>query len=139
MNKVLDTFEQIFQSNPDDVDIVVKILEKLCEKHKFNNDIMGTCMICITEAFNNAVKHGNKLNSSKNVHLKIVITESEIITTVVDQGEGFIEEQVADPLADENILNSSGRGVHIIKQMMDNVKIISSPSGTTIKLSKKYI
>ncbi len=87
------------------------------DKHNF--------LVSASEAVNNAVNHGNK-----NVILSLDCTDDEITLSVEDEGGGFNPEGLPDPLLPENLLKPSGRGIHIMKSLMDSVQFEFTPHGT---------
>jgi len=78
--------------------------------------------LCIDEAVRNAIVHGNK---SKR-HLKVTITYSihpdKVEIEVADEGGGFDHRNLPDPTTEDNIMKNSGRGVLIIRKLMDHVE-----------------
>lgn len=93
--------------------------------------------IAVTEAVTNAIAHGNKGEITKNVTITLEITRSFVSAEIRDEGNGFDPEMIRDPLNAENLLNDSGRGILIMRELMDEVKIEPSKSGTLISLKKK--
>jgi serine/threonine-protein kinase RsbW len=86
----------------------------------------------------NAVVHGNRYNARKKVHFEIRRSESELTIRIGDEGDGFERKEVADPLADENLLKFSGRGLLLIEAFMDEYKTEArSPRGTQVTLVKR--
>ena len=85
------------------------------------------------ESVINAIKHGNRHDTSKHVFVDIETSSqgqiSELQIRVRDEGEGFEPEAVKDPLAPENILKSSGRGIFLIRSFMDHVQLQRAPEG----------
>ena len=65
------------------------------------------------------------------------LSKPELVIRIEDQGEGFIPEEVADPLAPENILKSSGRGIFLIRNFMDETVLKKVPGGMEIRMVKK--
>ncbi len=92
-------------------------------------------MIAITEGINNAIYHGNKYNYSKKILFRIEASDNEIEVFIQDEGKGFNPEEVPDPREPENIIKNSGRGIFIIKALMNDVKFDFS-DGT--KLTFKF-
>lgn len=78
-------------------------------------------MIAVSEAVNNALNHGNKLDPAKKVFFDLIATAQKITITVRDEGEGFDPNEVADCTDPENLLKSSGRGVYLIRELMHDV------------------
>ena len=88
--------------------------------------------VAIRESVINAIKHGNRNDSSKHVFVEFETATTdvpELTIRVRDQGEGFDPETVADPLAPENLLKSSGRGIFLIRNFMDDVRLQRAPQG----------
>lgn len=98
--------------------------------------------VAVRESVVNAIKHGNQNDSSKRVIVDFSpvppTSAGELVIRIEDEGEGFEPEEVADPLAPENILKSSGRGIFLIRNFMDDVKHRKIPGGgMEIRMVKK--
>jgi serine/threonine-protein kinase RsbW len=89
--------------------------------------------VSIRECVINAIKHGNRNDASKRVFVEFATATlgswSELTIRVRDQGEGFDPEEIADPLAPENLLKGSGRGIFLIRSFMDDVELRRVPEG----------
>ena len=89
--------------------------------------------VAIRESVINAIKHGNRNDSSKKVFVEFETATpadaAELTIRVRDQGEGFDPESLANPLAPENLLKSSGRGIFLIRNFMDDVQLRRAPEG----------
>lgn len=92
--------------------------------------------ISVSELVNNAILHGNQSTDSKIVTVRIVHQDTSVTITVTDQGKGFNPDEIADPLADENLLQEVGRGLFIVRSLMDEVDVRPTPQGTTIAITK---
>lgn len=92
--------------------------------------------ISTTEAVVNAIIHGNKSILEKKVIITILKRESMVEITVTDQGQGFDPNDIDSPIDDDNLLKEVGRGLFIVKSLMDEVKIEPSSNGTKITLIK---
>jgi serine/threonine-protein kinase RsbW len=90
-------------------------------------------MLALSEAATNAIVHGNKLDKTKKVEIKLHFEPDRVIATVTDQGEGFDPDDSQDPLAEENLLKASGRGVFLIKELADEVEY--SDGGTKVRFT----
>lgn len=75
----------------------------------------------LDEALSNAIAHGNKGNENLKVHVRIYISSKRIKVQIEDQGEGFIPDYVDDPTDQENLYKGSGRGIYLMKELMDSV------------------
>jgi serine/threonine-protein kinase RsbW len=87
-----------------------------------SENIMFDIRLCLEEALINAIKYGNKQKKELSVRLVIEVDDKEVRLTVEDQGEGFDPAQLKDCTSDENLLNNCGRGVYLMKQLMDTVR-----------------
>lgn len=93
--------------------------------------------IAVTEVGNNAIIHGNKRDPDKQVHLDIAVRDGEVRVVIRDEGAGFNPEALSNPLDPENLLRESGRGVFIVRSLMDEVDFDFSKGGTEITLIKR--
>lgn len=93
--------------------------------------------MAVRECMVNAVVHGNRYNLNKKVHLTVTRTSVQLVIKIADEGEGFELEDLPDPLAEENLLRHSGRGIFIIRAFTDEFQVRRlSPSGTEVTLKK---
>jgi len=138
MQKWIFESENFFKSERNTILLIEPILSKLKSDLSIPDESFYNIMIAATEAVNNAVTHGNKLNPEKIVEFTVKANKQSIIVRVSDQGEGFNPENVADCLKPENLLKSSGRGVFIIKELMDDVFITSDNQGTLIEMTYMF-
>ena len=131
------TLEQELESTLESVDIAEQIVVKEAQTLGLDDDDLYRVGIAIRESMVNAVVHGNRYNSRKKVHLKVVRTADRLSIVVGDEGEGFDPDAVPDPLAGENLLRGSGRGVMLMQSFMDEFKISKrEPQGTEVKMVK---
>jgi serine/threonine-protein kinase RsbW len=98
-------------------------------------DVMKIAM-AVREAAVNAVLHGNAYDPGKKVMVDFERTPKNLVITIRDQGKGLDLDKIPDPLAAENLLKTSGRGIFLIRSFMDEVEINPSTTGTEIKLIK---
>lgn len=101
---------------------ILDYLMKRVEKVGVVNPENSNLFIALDEAFVNAVKHGNKFDAAKNVRISAEVSPTEARFTVEDEGEGFDVDSIPDPLDPENLFKTSGRGVLLIHNIMDEVK-----------------
>ena len=120
------------------ISVVDEFLEKILREKGIAEEIVADIAICATEVVNNGISHGNREDRSKQVSMELEFSASEIKVTVTDQGEFFDPESIADPVAEENLLREVGRGVFIVRQLMDRLDITpSSTGGTVVSFTKK--
>lgn len=117
----------------ENIRMIESFIDNAREKFHLNDDIYGNIMIAITEAVNNAIKHGNQSDSSKNVSLSLALDESTIRFTVKDEGHGFDYEHLPDPTAPENLEKPGGRGIFLMKHLSDEVEF--KDGGRIVELS----
>ena len=98
-------------------------------------DVMKISM-AVREAAVNAVMHGNAYNPGKKVTLAFELNARDLVIVVRDQGPGLDASKIPDPLAPENLMKTSGRGIFLIRSFMDVVEIHPSQSGTELKMIK---
>ena len=128
--KLLQTLT--LQSTYEEVERVDHLLTALQEELGFNDEFYARLMLAVSEAATNGILHGNKLEESKTVTIKAYKDQDKLIFESKDQGEGFDPEEIPDPLAEENLLKPSGRGVFLMKEYADEVDY--SENGTKLKL-----
>jgi len=121
-----------FTSTFDMVDFVEVVGGHVSRDIGLDEDAVHWVGVAIRECVINAIKHGNQHDSTKRVFVEFATALSavpEMIIRVRDQGEGFDPEAVADPLAPENLLKGSGRGIFLIRNFMDEVDLHRAPQG----------
>src|SRR5688500_11087949 len=123
------------------LDFVQAVSDHVCQAAGLDEDDLHWVSVAVRESVVNAIKHGNKNDKSKRVIVdfcQVPPTGAEkLIIRTEDQGEGFMPEEVADPLAPENILKSSGRGIFLIRNCMDETVLKKVPGGMEIRMVKK--
>jgi serine/threonine-protein kinase RsbW len=98
--------------------------------------VIADIAISVSELVNNAIVHGNKFARDKSVTVKLAHRNRTLTISVADQGGGFDPGEVPSPLAQENLMKEVGRGIFIVRQLMEQVDIIPSAHGTTIAITK---
>lgn len=114
-----------------------KRLKTILEKLRLSESEEHNLLVAASEAVNNAVFHGNKNDPAKKVTLDVDCSNDEITLAVEDEGGGFDPENLPDPLSPENLLKPSGRGIHIMKSLMDSVTFEFTPHGTRAVMKLK--
>ena len=92
--------------------------------------------ISVSELVNNAMIHGNKSSLEKMVSVRIARSREGVTITVSDEGTGFDPGNVPNPIADENLMHEVGRGLFIVRSLMDKVDVRATGTGTTIAITK---
>ena len=91
--------------------------------------------LCVEEAVRNAIVHGNKSDPKRQVRLGYWVDEGVLNIEIEDEGAGFNYGSVKDPTREENLLRNSGRGVYLIKKLMDKVEY--NTKGNRISMAKR--
>lgn len=117
----------------ENIRIIESFIDNVKEKYQLNDDIYGNIMIAVTEAVNNAIRHGNKDNSTKNVSLSLSLEDGLIKFKIQDEGNGFDYQQLPDPTSPENIAKPGGRGIFLMKHLSDEVDF--KDNGKVVELS----
>lgn len=125
-------------SSPAKIATVDEFLEDWLRKKGVSEDIIADLAIAVTELVNNAIKHGNKQMAGKSVTVTLNLKGGEVRVSITDEGDGFDPDDIPDPLAEENLLKEIGRGIFIVKSLMDDFRYsFSSGKGTTLIITKK--
>lgn len=130
--------EKIDLELPSDLSLINGVLEYLLERVSRMGLIQpekSNLFVALNEAFVNAVKHGNKNDSLRLLRITAELSPSEAVFTVEDEGEGFDLQQIPDPRDPANLFKTSGRGVLLIYNIMDEVEY--SERGTRLKMVKR--
>ena len=122
-----------FRSHFDMLDFVQVVSDELGRLVGFDGDSIHWIGVAVRESVINAIKHGNQDVEEKLVVVEFGLTPpadpKRLTVRVVDQGDGFDPVEIADPLAPENLLKSSGRGIFFMRSLMDDVRIRRAPEG----------
>ncbi len=103
----------------------------------FDEDTRGGISMAVREAMINAVMHGNGYSPEKRVSLTFEQTGNEFLIRITDEGKGLNPEGIPDPLAPENLMKQSGRGIFLMRAFMDDVQIRNLNPGTELTLTKR--
>jgi serine/threonine-protein kinase RsbW len=117
----------------ENIRIIESFIDNAKEKYHLDEDIYGNIMIAVTEAVNNAIKHGNSGDRSKNVSLSLNLKDSLIKFVIKDEGSGFDYQNLPDPTEPENLQKIGGRGIFLMKHLSDQVEF--KEDGRVVELS----
>lgn len=127
----------MLDSTLDSVDVAEAEALKVAEQLGFDEDDLHKIGMAVRECMVNAVVHGNRYNSRKKVHFQVLKGSDRMTVVIRDEGEGFELQSLPDPLAEENLLRQSGRGLLLIQAFMDDFRIHRvQPRGTEVKMMK---
>jgi len=129
----------VIPSDPHRIAEADEFLESALRGHGVPESMVTDVAIASTELVNNAIVHGNKSNPDKTVTIEIAFTDTDLTVRVSDQGAGFNPEEIPDPLAEENLLREVGRGVFIVRSLMDELRYEAGPGGGTVVVARKNL
>jgi len=92
--------------------------------------------MAVREAAINAVLHGNEYDPARKIDVALENNGKDLVIVIADEGHGFKPEDVPDPLAAENLLRGTGRGIFLIRSLMDEVHFRQLHPGTELTLIK---
>jgi len=125
--------EITFSSKIENISLVEKLVDELSENYSLDSLLYGNILVSLVEAVSNAIRHGNKMDESKNVTLRYEVTKNVLTCTVIDQGVGFDYTTIPDPTSDENIDKPHGRGIFLISRLSDDLKF--NANGKQLEIS----
>ena len=119
--------------------MVQHLCTKLLEGRSVPEETRHWILMALREALANAIKHGNQQDLAKHVHLEMDVVGDTLVIAIRDEGPGFDPEAVVDPLAPENRLKTSGRGIFYMRTFMDDVRFERHASGGMEIVLKKNL
>ena len=136
-------FVELHQSLPSRVAAIAPLVDRLMRfiklvigKARDSSDSEGDIELALQEALANAVRHGNHENPHKQVHVSCRCSrDGEVSVTVRDEGEGFDSEALPDPTAPQNYLRTHGRGIYLMRALMDEVSF--AEGGRVVHMRKR--
>jgi len=131
------SYQMVIESNLNNVQKVEKITEKIAKYMRFSEEEQDSLAIAVTEIVGNAILHGNKKDKNKKVTIDFEYEDDSIIVVIQDEGKGFNENEIANPLEPENLLKESGRGIFIVQALMDQVDFVCTQKGMQVRLVKR--
>ena len=121
----------------DSVDRAEEEVVRYAEGAGFGEEDVQKVGMAVRESMVNAVLHGNRYDPEKKAGVRVEVQNGNLVITITDEGAGFELEDVPDPLANENLLRHSGRGIFLIRAFMDDVKVRRlAPRGTEVRMVK---
>jgi serine/threonine-protein kinase RsbW len=123
-------------STMESVSEVEAAADKLAEEAGLDEDERFRVTMAVREAAVNAVLHGNEYDPSKQIAVSLENTGTALVFIISDQGTGLDPEAVPDPLAPDNLLRGTGRGIFLMRSFMDEVHFRQLHPGTELTLVK---
>lgn len=129
------SFDQHIASDPDLCSSIVADLIAALQEHQWGEEDQFGIRMAIEESVMNAIRHGNKCDAAKPVHIVMRFSESKFYAKVTDQGGGFDPDCIADPTCEDNVAKPCGRGVMLMKNFVDSVKY--NDAGNEVEMMKE--
>ncbi len=120
-----------FWSDIDMLDLVQVVGDHLGRQAGLDDEALHWVSVAVRESVTNAIRHGNRSDASKRVHVEFTYlgADAGLAIRVRDEGPGFDPDGLPDPLAPENLLKPSGRGIFLIRSFMDELEVRRAPEG----------
>ncbi|RCW32011.1 ATP-binding protein [Marinilabilia salmonicolor] len=122
----------VFKSEIKNINLVERLIDDISAKYQLHSDIYGKLLLAVVEGVNNAIVHGNKLESDKDVVLQYEITDKIIQFVITDNGSGFNYKDLPDPTKPENLEKTHGRGIFLMNHLADEVEF--NEKGNEVKV-----
>ena len=130
--------EVTLDTHVESVNLAEEMCVRVAEAVGFNEDECYRIGMSVREGVINAFHYGNQEKPEKKIHLAIDLTDERMVIHVMDEGKGFRLTDVPDPLAEENLLSTSGRGIFLMKAFMDEFDVLKGRTGgAEIVMSKR--
>jgi serine/threonine-protein kinase RsbW len=113
-----------------------KVAEELECPERVREALAGQLSVVLTEGLVNAIKHGNNDDSKKKIHVRINVTDKKLIVRIYDNGIGFDLDAIPPPCFASSGLEDKGRGIYILRSLMDTVKYTRSAGGNILEMKK---
>ena len=130
--------EVTLETQVESVNLAEEMCLRVAEAAGFGEDDCYRIGMSVREGVINAFHYGNEERAEKKIYLAVDLTGDKMIIHVLDEGKGFSLADVPDPLAEENLLSTSGRGIFLMRSFMDEFNVIMGRTGgAEIVMSKR--
>src|ERR1700756_6060506 len=130
--------EVVLDTQVESVNLAEEMCLRVAEAAGFDEEMCYRIGMSVREGVINAFHYGNQERPEKKIPLAMDITDQKLVIHVMDEGKGFKLKDVPDPLAEENILSTSGRGIFLMRAFMDEFEVVPGRTGgAEIIMSKK--
>jgi serine/threonine-protein kinase RsbW len=135
MAHVEKTYRLQIKSLPENINKVEPFLTGVNADAGLDEVEFNKLIVATTEAVNNAILHGNRSDPGKSVTVAVDIRKQYLVVQVCDEGGGFDPDSVENPLKDENLLKESGRGLFLMKTLMEEVDVRMREDGCEVRMA----
>ena len=134
---VLSQVSLIAPSSADHLDLIQAVAEQVAQLAGLTDERQLDFGLAVREGAINAMKHGHKFDAKRTVRLEFRFRGDCVEVSIVDHGPGFDPTELPDPRSPENLLRSSGRGLFLIRSLVDQVHFIQHDNGMELLLRKR--
>ena len=139
-NHAPETLERSLDSTLESVDSAEELALSVAQRAGFDEDDLMKIGMAVRESMVNAVVHGNRYNAHKKVRLLVTHSPERFTIRIADEGEGFDPMDLPDPVAGDNLMRHSGRGIFLMRAFMDDLQVRHlEPAGTEVTLVKNVV
>ena len=131
--------EVVLDTQVESVNLAEEMCLRVAEAAGFDEEMCYRIGMSVREGVINAFHYGNQEKPEKKIHLALDLTPEKLVIHVMDEGKGFKLNEVPDPLAEENILSTSGRGIFLMRAFMDEFDVISGRTGGAEIVMSKWL
>jgi serine/threonine-protein kinase RsbW len=138
MAKNAQRIEVTLETLLDSVDLAEEIVLRVASASGFDEDSCHKIGMSVREAVINAYSYGNRQERGRKIVMIIELEECKLVVHILDEGKSFSLADVPDPLAEENLLRTSGRGIFLMRAFMDEFDVQRGPDGGTELIMSKW-
>jgi serine/threonine-protein kinase RsbW len=120
-----------------EIERVVDLVRRECELMQYAaRQLMLNVPVALTEALSNAILYGNADDPSKTVRVRAQVNDTVLVVDVTDEGPGFdINECTTDPTTPDHLEREDGRGLFLMRKLMDSVERLEGSPGNIVRLT----
>jgi serine/threonine-protein kinase RsbW len=132
------SFRLTIRSTPKNIRKVEGFLQKVNTYAHLDEVHFHKLLVAATEAVNNGIFHANKSNPNKKVSIVCNVTDVMLECCVSDEGRGFNPVNIPSPLDEKNLLNEHGRGIFLMRTLMDTVEFVKHKGGSEVIMTMHF-
>jgi serine/threonine-protein kinase RsbW len=119
------------------IERVVELVRRECQELDYaHRQVMLNVPVALTEALSNAIRRGNHDDPAKHVHIRAEVDHVRLVVEVADEGEGFdLDASMIDPTEPGNVDREDGRGLFLMRKLMDRVERIEAAHGSVVRMT----
>ncbi len=124
--------KMVIKSEIQNINLIERLIDDISVKYQIHSDVYGKLLLAVVEGVNNAIVHGNKLVSDKDVVVEYNVSDDKIEFFISDTGNGFDYKNLPDPTKPENIERTHGRGIFLMNHLADELEF--NDPGNQVKM-----